>query len=365
MNKTFEIQIFNIDGTYYDNLPRGEIMSDFSYTSNINMWQWNANIELDLPFENNIFQKWQYIKVFVFTDTFKEWILVYSWQINQITRQIYDGIEKIELSVLWKWSLLNYTYFQDTWAYTFNKNDTASNIIKEIIDDFNAKYIGAWLYYDVESIEETVWNINIDFNYTKSIDAIKNIANIVWFNFYIEADGKVIFRNKSTFILWDDSWVWDDSEYWEEYLQESYILTKGYDLQSIQVEENSENIVNKYILQWKSWTLTPEEDVTSQNTYWIRELKESKTDISDITTAQQYAENYIAKNKDQKRNISLVVNNKFEIEVLKPMDLVSVVNLNYEIQNLQIQKINYTIDSVKIEVESFDTLAKEILTSNN
>jgi len=36
MNKTFEIKVYNLDGTYKDNIDRNIIISDFNFTANIN-----------------------------------------------------------------------------------------------------------------------------------------------------------------------------------------------------------------------------------------------------------------------------------------------------------------------------------------
>lgn len=366
-NKSFEIKVYNIDWTIKDTISKDKIEQDFSYSSNINWCQWEANIILNVSFEDNNIIKWDVIKVIVFTKKYQNWINIYTWMVNNITRLINSWIEQIELRVTWLWSLLNNTYYQNlTNDYVFSKTAHPHDIIKEIIDDFNSKYPYSWITYTTTSIEEINDNVNIDFNYTKSFEAIKNLSNLVWFNFFIDWDWIMNFKSKETILLWIDSawdWNWYDSDedwIWTETLTESYVLTIWLDIDTLEVEENSERIINKYILEWKSWTLVPTEDLTSQGIYWIRELKESKTEIADITTAQLYADNYILKNKEQTRKISVIVNNKFDIEDLHPTDLISVRNINYEINNCQIQKIDYSLDRIKLYVESFNDLGKEI-----
>ena len=178
--------------------------------------------------------------------------------------------------------------------------------------------------------------------------------------FFIWQDWKILFRSKSLQLLWDDSQIWNDAKYWIENYTEKHIGTLWEDIDKISYVENSEKITNEYILEWKNWTLAPIQDLDSITKYWKRTLKESKTDLGDVNTAQIYANSYIEKNKDSSIKLEISLNNKFILEKLNPMDLITILNIDYDISNLQINKIDYTINSAKLYIESFDTLWKEI-----
>lgn len=361
--KQVEYRIYELDGTFKDTLDTTKIMSDFVYSSNINWSQGEVNIEYNAPFSDNTVIKGDFLRVFVFTDDFPDGINVYSGMINEIKRTYTKGIEKVAFTAIWLGSLLSFTYYQSAWSYAFSKSWNAHDIVKDVIDNFNTKYAWNWITYSTTSIEEKIETIDVDFNYTKSFDALKLLSEINGFDFFIDGFGVVNFKSKTSPLFWDDTGDWLDSDeggIWVESLQESYLLTVWKNVDSLEIIEDSERVINKYILQWKSWTLAPTEDATSQGVYWIRELKESKTDIANSGTAQIYADAYIEKNKDHRRKFSVIVNNSFNIENLHPTDIISIRNTDYIINNCQIQKIDYSVDRIKLYVESFDNIGKEI-----
>jgi len=137
-------------------------------------------------------------------------------------------------------------------------------------------------------------------------------------------------------------------------------LTAGKDVENIEVVEDAEKIVNSIIVTWKSGTLAAVQDAASIATYGLREIRVSKTDLADSTAATNYANSYIASYKDPKRKTSIQVNASYNLESLKPGDTVKVQNFLYSISGLQIQKISYTWDRATIELDDFDTFAKEI-----
>lgn len=131
------------------------------------------------------------------------------------------------------------------------------------------------------------------------------------------------------------------------------------EVEKITVEENVERVVNKYILTHGAGTVTSS-DATSQSTYGLRELKESRTDINDGTTAQNTADTYIAANKDYKRKIRVTVNDNYDIETIHAGHFLTINNSDYEINALQIQRISYNIDKLEIELDEVTSLTQEL-----
>ena len=63
------------------------------------------------------------------------------------------------------------------------------------------------------------------------------------------------------------------------------------------------------------------------------------------------ASSNLSRKKDLKRKIRIIVNDNYNIETIRPGDLATVRNFDYTISALQIQKIEYNADRIKIELE--------------
>lgn len=136
-----------------------------------------------------------------------------------------------------------------------------------------------------------------------------------------------------------------------------------YEVDGIKVEENLEKLVNTYILAWTGGGPTTTTDATSITAYGVRELYESHTEITNGTTATAKGAAYIAENKDPIRRVTVKVNAKYDIESIRPGDLVTIRNFEYQISSLQISKIEYNPDNIKLELEDIFSVTKEIFTT--
>lgn len=334
--KDFEYKLYDKNWNFIDNIL--DIISEFSFSSNIDWWQGDLNIILNKSFIDNTIIKWNFIKVFCYDDNFPNWVLLYTWMVNLVKRIIETWLEQIQITTIWLWSLLNFVYYTNSWLYSFNKNTTISNIIKDIIDSVNSKF--NWFSYDNTSIEETFYNVNISFNYNYWLDSIKKVITKD-FNFFINANWKVFLKNKNSLTF-------------------LHLLTIWSDIENLEIEENSEKIINKYILEYSTWVLAPVEDIASQNIYWVRELKETKTELLNSNSALIYANNFLAKNKDFTKKIKVKVNSNYILENLQILDLVTINNIEYDLINLQIQKIEYNIYDINLYLSWYNSLSKEI-----
>lgn len=337
MQKSFEIKIYQLNGTFKGNLKWSEIVRDFSFSQQINGGQGEATAELNKSFENATYSQGDFGKVTVFTDDNPNGLLIYTGIINKIERKYTDGIETIALKFLGLSSVLSLFPFYSA-SYTPNKNQDPAQTIKDIIDYANTKY--NWFSYSGGNIVNYGSNLNIDFNYTKCFDAIKNTVQPFARWWRIDADGQVYFQAVPG--------------------TATHKLTAWKDIEAITVSEDAERIVNSIIVVYKTGTLATVQDATSISTYGLREIKVEKTDLADSTAATNYANSYIASYKDPKKKTTITVNTAYNLESLKPGDTVKVQNFLYSISNLQIQKISYTWDNVVIELDAFDTFAKEV-----
>lgn len=96
----------------------------------------------------------------------------------------------------------------------------------------------------------------------------------------------------------------------------------------------------------------------------MRHLHESKSsELGNLTTATNAGNAYIAANKDTKKKTSVTIKATYDIESIRPGDLLTITNLEYEISAVQILKIDYNPDSIKLELDEITSLPKEVFTS--
>jgi hypothetical protein len=132
------------------------------------------------------------------------------------------------------------------------------------------------------------------------------------------------------------------------------------------VEEDSEKIINRYMVAHGGGSSVTSQDTTSITQNGLRELFVNNTTLGNAGAATSFANSYIAENKQAKDKIQITVNseyryNGYTLEDIQVGDRIEVVNIDREIRNLQIQKIEYNVDKVKLDLETIETLASEIL----
>ena len=116
MNKTFEIKRYNLTWTFLNPIKKDDLISDLSFSNSINSWQWDCNLEFNLSIWNNDFSLWDFWKIYVYTDIYPNWKLIYTWIINIIVWNITSWKESIAITLIWLWSLLTFRYFY-SWSY--------------------------------------------------------------------------------------------------------------------------------------------------------------------------------------------------------------------------------------------------------
>lgn len=340
MQKGYNIKIYELDGTFERVLSPSVVMSRVSFSESVNGGQWELNLKLNLPF--NTTQIWynNIVRVYV-TDENNAPRLIYSGIVGNIKRVIENNWEYLDVDVVGLASILSMFYFYEWW-YHINKNQPADEILEDIIDYFDTKY-PSLLSYTAWSIE-TASTIHIDFTHDKCLDAIKDV---VWllpdFWWTIWPDWVLHFHPKV-----GGSW------------QVVHRLTMWNNIDKITVEENAERIVNKYILKY-TWSEYTAEDVTSQTANWLRELYEDKSEfIKNLGTATIAGDEYIEKHKNYSRKISIVINEKYDIESIRAWHFVTVQNIDYSISTLQVLKLQYNIDKLTVELEDTTSFASEV-----
>lgn len=330
--KRFEIKVYQRDWTFKNTIRENKILSDISFDMQKNWWQWELNLTLNEDFNYSLIVKSDFIKVFLYDENFTNWQLIYTWIVEEIYRNYKESENTVELVCRWLASLLTRVYYNQTW-YTFTKTDTASNILKSIITYFNTVYTWNWL--NNWWIVNTVWNVTIDFDYTTCFDAVNNVVEL-------------------TNSFWS---IWPD---WTVYFNSTWNLHKlnaGYNVQSIDIQEDSSEIVNKVIVNYNWWTYTTQ-DNASITANWLFEKVYDKTNLN-LASATSFA-NEVLSNNQTKQKVQIEINNKFIFENLKVWDTIKVRNIDYLIQST-IEKINYNTNICTVYLDAYDSLWKILI----
>lgn len=303
-----------------------------THPSEINGGFGKMKVKFVLSIANMEFEIWNFIRV-----QFEQNVLI-RWSIINVRKRYWKTEETLELEILWIASntatvLTNNVY-----------NDTASNIMKDLVDNYNTDYWFNILSYDTSSIPDTVWNIALDFSSYKSYkQAMEEVANTAGLFFFIDNDWKVYLQERDWF--------------------QTHTLKAAKDVDSVTIDEDSRELVNTLILKHGAGTTTYS-DATSISTYWKREkYLDKSSELTNQATADSFWNNYIAKFKDKTKKISIIVNKEYNFFSIKPWHLINVRNLLYDIDELQVTKITYWLETCSIQLETFYSFSKEIFTS--
>lgn len=345
IDKNYQIKVYELDWTYKTTINPKQIMDDLDFSANINGWQGELNVTLALPFDDVQFALTDVVKLYEFDVNNKNGRLIYTGYATKIEREFSNKGEFINLVCIGLYSMLN-TLFWYSWSYTFAKNQAPNTTITNMIDYFNSVY--TWSRFSYTGVTAYGSSINIEFDYTKCNDVIKNIQQATKdFYFYVDKDWNVIYKTNTFAVLDHNFTIWKDVDV-------------------LKISETVETVVNKLILEYGTWPTTswPYESAPSQATYWKREWFETVSQILDVASANNYGNKKIAQTKDMKREVVLTINNAYDLESIKPWQFVKVSNIDYTIYWLQIQKITYNKDKVVIYLDQYKTFADTILSNN-
>ena len=342
MQKGYNIKVYNLAGTFQAVLSPSIIMTGVSFSETINGGQGELVLKLKLPFNTTSIAYNNVIKVFE-SDAENAPRQIYTGIVGNIRRVNENSSEYIEIRVLGIASALSLFYYYSG-AYAFNASASQDTTMKAIIDYFSTKYPGL-LSYSGTSVEAGS-SVNLAFSYDKCLDALKKTADTSpewWWS--IDNTGVLQYHPITGSIY-----------------ATTHKVKVGVEVDQVTVEENGEKIVNKYMLKYNGGTYT-QTDATSTTDNGLRELySDESSSINNVGTATIKGDAYISANKNSKRKITIEINSKYDIESVRVGHFITVQNLEYSISNLQIRKLDYNMDRIKVELEESTSLAKEIFT---
>jgi len=337
MIKKYQVKVYNIDWTLKDTLDPKKILSNITFSSNINWWQWQLDLLLWYNYDYTWFKYGDFLKVYE-SDKNNTNILIYTWSITRITRTYDKNNSSIKVSAIWLFAFMSRIFFNQSW-YTFSKNQDPSLTIENIVDYFNSVYSANRL--NKTWIDTYGSDISLSFEYKKCNDAIINIQKATEdFYFFVNGDWSVDYKSKTQPI--------------------THKITLEDNVKSLRTTEDIETLANNVFVKY-SWWVSTKSDATSQTEYWLKEVLIS-SNMDDVDSWDIYAQTHLDQNKDFKKETVLVINNKYNIELVKPWDIVSIKNTKYEMNWVQILKTQYSFDELICYLDKYTTLSNEIFT---
>jgi len=350
MIRKYLIKLYDKEWALKDVISEKIISNQISFWENMNWWQGNINLSLNLKYYDTTFQETDIVEVREALED-KTVIATYTWVVETIGRTENSKWQQLTVSILWVCSILNDNLYKDSWNLSFSKSDTATNILKDIIDKFQTDY-GAFgstenltndiIRYTGSSIATTSETLNIEFSKQNYLQAIK----------------KVIESTNLYFYIWPD-WVFYAKE--KSWTPEHY-LTFEKDLIEIKQNDTKKDLVNKLYLEREWGTVKIYQDTGNQTTYWIKEKFLSKTDLKNEDTQDEFWINYINENA---RIVSQVQIQIKATSWIIPWETISTLNTTNPINNLQIVKISKWLEKDTLHLDKLTNLWETILKLNN
>ena len=324
--KTYQIKTYNLDWTYKATINPNDVLNEISFTSNINGWAGQLNIETSYKLDELNYQGWEYVKVVMFDEVHKNWKQIYYGYISQIIRNVESSRETTTLVCLGIQSLLNNILYTNG-SYT----KTPSGMVTDVLTYFQTLY-SCITAGTIDSSD--TWNQNYNRQYQNCFNIIKSVSEWSWSKFLVDGEWKLQFFKTGT----------------------NHLLHLHFDVDKLSITDTIEEIVNNYSLARNGGTVATYQDATSQTNYGRKDLYESNSELNSSTTQDAYWNQYITDHKNPKETMSITLNKNYPFEDIKPWDSVTILNAWIEIANKVINKISYKPDQCVLTIDKTDTL---------
>lgn len=350
IQKEYLVKLYDKSLNFLKVVPAGIITNNLSYTETINAGQGQLSLNLNLPLDTDFFENVRYIKVFMFDNQGTEDKLLYTGYLSKFSREYSNNAENIKVTFLSLYSLFTEVYYKSGTSTEFTKTADPSEILKEIINQFNTVY--SWLISYTEYSIENYWDdINIEVNDNKMSEVIENMLEGLSFYFFVGADWICYFKRKPETI--------------------THNFTYAKDVTALSIPEDYEQVINAVRVQYwyiwgsHSWITWRAEDQQSITKFGRREQTVVNQNIYWEAAANIYRNSILNKYSKWKQNISLTINTLYPIEDIHPWDTIRIRNLGLDIEDLTVNTVKYQYEQVQLQIEYSTNLAKEIFNQNN
>lgn len=335
-NKRYNIKVFSVKGEYKKTIKIADLMSDISFSSTINWGQSNFWISLNKEFTSDEFWISDFIELYVFSENYPDWKLIYKWFINELKREYNSTGEYIELTCIWLASLLSFIYYVRDWGVKFDRNTFLYTFINTWVDISNTYFN----FFSTDIELDRKLRYNIEFDKSTILQSLLKLSEISGFKFYIWPTWSIKILNKNT---------------------KHHYLKVGETVSSISTTDDTSKIKNYYNVSfWDKWDYFEKLDQKSIDIYWYRPFYESDSSIKDVDTARSKAFAFLKDKLESVKKTVVEVNDNYNIEDIEPGDYITVLNFKSEIVNKKVVKVDYSGSLVKLHLDDYMSLWKEI-----
>ena len=136
IEKEYIVKLYDWSMNFVKVLPSSLITNDITFTESIDAWQWQLQLNVNLPIDTNYFDNIRYCKVYISDNRSLDNQLLYSGWLSKVSRTFSNNKENIQTTFLSLYTLLNDVYFKQWWEFIFQIEDDPADVIKTIIDYF-------------------------------------------------------------------------------------------------------------------------------------------------------------------------------------------------------------------------------------
>lgn len=325
--KSFEVKTYTRAWIFKKTINPKDITSEISFSEDLDGGQSDLNLQITWDFWD--FLCTDIVEIREVDDENKQISRTYTGIIEEISVTEFEKNDVISLNILWVFTALNDIIFKSGANRTFTSSLSPWNMVKAIIDLFNTEYgsLSGWqtqnlttnlIRYTAGSIDTTWSNVNIEFDNTTCIDAIKKSLENTGFNFFIWSDG-VCYVQK-------DAW------------QPEVSLTMWRQIIAVERKLHKRDMVNKYYHERALNNEQTYTDPVSISLFWIKEEFETDSEVQDATTQNTKWNQKIQDYAYERNEISITMKPQQSASIY-PWMVLSVNNLKIPLLNKKITKI--------------------------
>lgn len=347
--KSFEVKLYSRVWLFKKTINPRNIVSEINFSEELNWWQSDMNLEVIWDFWD--FLSTDIIEIREVDEENKVISPTYTWVIEEISLKEYVDWDTISLQVLWLATVLNDNTYKTWGNRVFTSNLTVWNLVKSIIDSFNADYwtLSWWntqnldtnlIRYTVSSIDVSWSLVNISFDNDSCFDAIKKAIENTDFSFWIWADW-ICYLQKDTWQTWVSLTLW----------RQVLLVDR---------KIHKRDLTN-YLYHERAWsneqTYT---DPVSISLFWKKEKKIVDSEIQDATTQNIKWNKYIEDYAYERNEIQVTIKPQ-KSDSIVPWNMLSINNVKVPILNKKITKISKSKDSWTISLWDFISFWNTVL----
>ena len=359
--KQFNVKVYDKDAVFQKNIPTDILESRIKFTQQLNGGQGQLQLSLNTPFDEvpSYIVPFNFIRIYKVDEDDPTGLLIYTGWISRIEPYSTGGKQGVNVVCLGLSSLLKLSLYKD--GASFDVTHTTvdpSAIIEAIITAFQGVYPPGsgfeWIGYGAVAgiraggnIDSVGQNVTLELEKKTWLDGISETLKLAdggWY-WFIDAGGDVFFQDKPA--------------------SATHTLTIGKEIQSIKTPKAIEDITNSVTVKYDGGTVDAS-DATSITNYGTREeYIDESAKLSDSGSAQQVADKAVADGKDYMIEASIVVNNLYDIESIKPGDTLKVLNYKKGAEivtaNMLIVSTSYNNgETLSLQLESKKDIGSEL-----